>query len=183
MTDRTRLFFREIKRIEGADGAAVIVMSDPQCRRALSVVCDSAMTQQVMLREKHVPESSHMLPEVLLEMIFGDGYCASDFEMMVYDVVEGKYLVTLLNKQTLQMRTIRMSDAILLSMLSDIPLYIDEILMRRQYSDYVPNSPGISIPINTIDLDRLNLELAKAIEAEDYRLASHLHEEIQKRNK
>ena len=42
---------------------------------------------------------------------------------------------------------------------------------------------GISIPINTLDTDRLNLELERAIEAEDYMLASYLHEELQRRIK
>ena len=37
--------------------------------------------------------------------------------------------------------------------------------------------------INTLDDEHLSRELEKAIEAENYRLASTLHEELQRRNK
>jgi len=81
------------------------------------------------------------------------------------------------------MKLIRMSDAVLLSVISRIPLYIDATLMQRQSTPYNPDVRGISVPINTIDLERLNQELDRAIEAEDYRLASYLHEEILRRDK
>jgi hypothetical protein len=55
--------------------------------------------------------------------------------------------------------------------------------MQRQSTPYNPDVRGISVPINTIDLERLNQELDRAIEAEDYRLASYLHEEILRRDK
>lgn len=183
MKERTQLIFQTVKDIEGADGTSLVVLTDQAKCRALTVICDKAMAQQFLLRIRHTPDLSTMLPEVLVGLLFSDGLTANDFEMMVYNVLNGRYLVTLLNKQTLRMHNIRMTDAILLSYISGIPLYIDEMLMRRQCTDYVPNSRGLSIPINTIDLERLNKELAKAIENEDYRLASHLHEEIQRRAK
>ena len=76
-----------------------------------------------------------------------------------------------------------MSDAVLLNVISRIPLYIDENLMRRQCTPYDPEIRGISIPINIIDEKRLNQELKRAIEVEDYRLASYIHEEILRRGR
>ena len=55
--------------------------------------------------------------------------------------------------------------------------------MQKQSTPYVPDTQGISIPINTLDDEHLSRELEKAIEAENYRLASTLHEELQRRNK
>jgi DNA polymerase III delta prime subunit len=77
---------------------------------------------------------------------------------------------------------IRISDAILLNVFSMIPMYIDEELFRKQRSFYTPHTSGLVIPINTISLERLKTELQKAIAEENYRLASSIHEEIQKRN-
>ena len=104
-------------------------------------------------------------------------------ELLVYDIVDGQYQTSLLNKRSLVIKTIRMSDAILLHFLSKIPLYIDDNLMARQSAPYQPETCSLSVPINSIDTKRLNEELEKAIAAEDYRLASYLHHELQKRQK
>jgi hypothetical protein len=75
-----------------------------------------------------------------------------------------------------------MSDAVLLTLIcDDIPLYIEENLMKRQCVDYDPKATGIAIPINTMDRRRLNEALRQAIEVENYELASHLRDEINRR--
>lgn len=178
---RTRLVFHSISEIVGSDGLSVILLADTTGDRVLSVICDKAMTTQIALRLNNVPGCDTFLPEVLLQMLLTDGRSADDFELMVYGVEEGQYKVSLLNKLTLTLRTIRMSDAVLLSFMASIPIFINEALMQQQSTPYQANRKGISIPINTIDLDHLNRELQKAISEENYRLAAHLHDEITKR--
>jgi bifunctional DNase/RNase len=78
---------------------------------------------------------------------------------------------------------IRMSDAVLLSLISKIPLYIEENLMNRQCFPYNEKTQyQLSIPINTMNLDHLKRELEKAVDEENYELASHLRDEIKRRN-
>lgn len=178
---RERLFYKDLSEIVGSNGFSVIRLVDIDEQRALSVICDKAMTEQLTIRMNRVPSRHQMLPEVLADMLFSEG--KANFELMVYDIVDGQYRVSLLNKRTLSIRAIRMSDAVLLHYITQVPIYIEEGLMVRQCSPYSPDTTGISIPINTIDTERLNQELQRAIEAEDYRLASHLHEEIQRRRK
>ena len=179
---RVQLFYKDMGEIVGSDGFSVVRLTDADEVRAISVICDKLMTDQLTLRIHRQPGREQMLPEVLLRMLLADNDI-NDFEMMVSDVCDGQYRVTLINKRTLTMKLIRMSDAVLLSVISRIPLYIDATLMQRQSTPYNPDVRGISVPINTIDLERLNQELDRAIEAEDYRLASYLHEEILRRDK
>lgn len=179
--ERIQLFYKDISEIVGSDGFSVVRLTDAEEQHALSIVCDKAMTMQMTIRFNRMPGREQMLPEVLSEMLLAEG--RHDLELMVYDVIDGQYRVTLLNKRTLSLKSIRMSDAVLLHYISKIPLYIERGLMVRQCTPYNPDTTGISIPINTIDTERLNKELARAIEAEDYRLASHLHEEILRRQK
>jgi hypothetical protein len=176
---RVQLFYKDISDIIGSNGFSVMRLTDAEQQRAICIICDKMMTEQLTIRFNKLPDHDQMLPEVLTSMLLADG--SHDFEMMIYDVVDGQYRTTLLNKRTLTLRNIRISDAVLLHFISKIPIYIEEGLMNRQCSPFVPESTGLSIPINTIDTEHLNLELDRAIENEDYRLASHLHEELQRR--
>ena len=179
--NRVRLYYKDLAEIVGSDGFSVVRLTDEKEKRALCVVCDKTMTTQMSIRFNRMPGREMMLPEVLSGMLLDDG--RNVLEITVYDVVDGQYRVTLLNKTTLAIKHIRMSDAVLLHYITRIPFYIDEQLMVRQCTPYLPETNGISIPINTIDTERLNKELERAIEQEDYRLASHLHNELQKRKK
>lgn len=177
-----QLFYRDLSEIVGSDGCSVVRLTDESGLSAISVICDKPMTEQLTIRSQRLPGHKQMLPEVLVGMLLADDD-VTEFEMMVSDVSDGQYCVTLLNRRKQISRPIRMSDAVLLNVISRIPLYIDENLMRRQCTPYDPEIRGISIPINIIDEKRLNQELKRAIEVEDYRLASYIHEEILRRGR
>ena len=163
---------------------SVVVLTDGESRRAMNIICDDAMTQQMLIRIHHLPNEEIMLPETLVQMFIAHGpYPKQDYDLLIYGVKEGQYLVELRCIPTGVSVPIRISDAVLLSIIADISLYIDEMLFHRQSAEYVPHTSGLVIPINTISLEQLNEELKKAIADENYRLASSLHEEIKKRKK
>lgn len=179
--NRVRLFYKDVSEIVGSNGFSVVRLTDVDEQRAICVVCDKALTDQLTIRINRQPGRELMLPEVLVQML--NSYGSDVMELTVYDIRDGQYRVSLLNRQTMTIKSIRMSDAVLLHFISRIPFYMEEELMVRQSSPYTPNARGISIPINTLDTAHLNRELERAIAEENYRLASHLHEEIQRRNK
>ena len=78
---------------------------------------------------------------------------------------------------------IRVSDAVLLAQIARLPIYIDRVLMSKQSVPYIKEARGVSIPVNTISTDMLQDALAKAIEEEKYELASHLRDELKRRNR
>ena len=116
-----------------------------------------------------------MLPEVLVRLL------PSDLEMLIVGVYEGQYQVMLVDTATGNSLRIRMSDAILLSIISKIPLYIESRLMRRQSMAFDENATGVAIPINSMETDRLRIALKNAVEEENYELASQLRDEIKRR--
>lgn len=177
--NQVRLIFKELVAIEGGEGLSVIVLTDTSEQRALNIICDKPMSDQIMMRMNKVPHADMLLPEALLRVLTPDE--GQNLEMMVRTVFDGQYQVTLFNKENLRLFPLRMSDAVLLSCISDVPLYIDEQLMNLQSTSYVPKQHRISVPINTLDTDRLHVELQHAVAQEDYRLASHLQKEIDKR--
>lgn len=175
------MFYKDLSEIVGSNGFSVVRLTDAEEQRAICIICDKAMTEQLMIRVNRMPGREQMLPEVLLQMLLKDS--GSDWELMVYDVVDGQYRTTLQNKRTQSLNFIRMSDAVLLHVIANVPIYIEGGLMLRQASPFNQENDGIAIPINTIDTERLGKELERAIEEEDYRLASHLHQEILRRKK
>ena len=150
---RTLLRFENVQQVVGGDGMAVIILTDGERKRALSVVCDEPMSQQLQ----------------------------ESYEMLICGLFEGQYQVMLMNNIGDSVR-LRMSDAVLLSLISDIPLYIEDNLMERQCFPFDERAQKIAIPINTMDLSRLQSALADAIENENYELASQLRDEINKRH-
>ena len=175
--ERIRLRFENIQQVVGNENLSVIVLTDEPRKRAVSVICDEQMTQQILFRCQSPDKARTLLPESLLQMLTGQ------YEMMIYGVHDGQYQVVLSDTGFERSARIRMSDAVLLNIISGYPLYIEENLMHQQSFPFDQNSKGVSIPINTIDMNRLNTALQNAIEEENYELASQLRDEINRRKK
>lgn len=177
---RTQLVFKGISEIVGGNGMAVIVLTDVDEKRAISVVCDSAMKYQIGMRNSDTNVTGKFLPEVMTRML-GDFTDIGRYEITIHGIVGGEYKTAVMNADTFDLHQIRISDAVLLSLITGIPIYIDTQLMYRQSSIYNGKSDRMSIPINTLDTDKLKEELDKAVETENYRLASQIKEELNKR--
>ncbi len=139
------------------------------------------MAVQLELRIKNIPVTKIMFPEVLCKLLKAN--TAFNYELVMDDIIDGQYRTILYDKDTMEPTVIRASDAVLLSLVGNIPLYIESGLMRRQSVAYRENSRGVSLPVNTISDEMLQAALDKAIADENYELASHLRDEKQRRMK
>ena len=175
--ERVKLHFENIQQIVGSDELSVILLADDERKRALSIICDKLMTDQLMLRLQSRNSCTSMLPESLVQML------PDEYEMMVYGLHNGQYQVVLADKEFNRSVRLRISDAVLLSIVAGYPLYIEERLMNTQSVPFDENATGVAIPINTMDIQRLNLALENAIDTENYELASQLRDEIRIREK
>ena len=179
--ERISLRYRSLSEIVGsADGMSIITLTDESEERALNIICDKTMAAQLQLRSEQVAICKSLLPEVLTAML-REYVDLKDLEITVYDIRDGQYLVSLMNSDNYFIRQIRMSDAILLHVISNIPISIDKKLMQAQSVPFRPNVERVSIPINVLETDKLREELGKAVEEEDYRLASYINEELKRR--
>ncbi len=178
---RIRLVFKGVSEIVGTDDLGVLVLTDEKEQRQITVVCDKAMAVQAELRVHRVPITQIMLPEVLCKVLANQ--TELQLEILISGIDDGQYRVMLYNKDTLEPTLIRAGDAVLLSMAGNIPIYIDHDLMMRQSVPYKEDSRGVSLPVNTISDEMLQAALDKAVEDENYELASHLRDEQLRRGK
>ena len=177
---RIQLHFNGISEVVGNSKMSVIVLTDMEKKRALSFVCDEIMKYQISFRLSDKTLSKTFVPEVLIHLL-KDLVDIQRFEIMIHGIDEGEYKVALLDANALSSYPIRLSDAVLLSLICSLPLYIDTKLMLKQSEPYKLNSSRMSIPINSITTQQLKEELKKAIEQENYRLASYIKEELENR--
>jgi len=180
MVNRTLLHFYDLQQVVEGEGMAVVRMLDEKEERSLNVVVDEAMCAQLMIRTSCNPESKLMLPEVLLGMLSQQAEI-QPLEATVYGIRGGRYLVMLLNRTTLHSMAIRISDAILLHIIGNVPFYIETQLMAKQCTEFNREAQGVGLPINTLDTPRLNDLLKKAISDENYELAAHVRDELRQR--
>ena len=171
---RTKLTFHTLQQMAGTDDMSVILLTDEAKQRVLSFMCDKAIAQQFTIRINN-EKSRIMLPEALLQI------ADMNLEMMIVGIFDGQYQVMLSNLTTGASVRLRMSDAVLLSVISSTPLYIEERLMVQQSMPFDGQSTKVAIPINTRDMKSLKSALENAVEKEDYKLASHLRDEIKSR--
>ncbi len=180
VVNRVQLHFYDLQQVVGGEGIAVARMLDEREQRSLNIVVDEALASQLSLRSGDNPECKRMLPEVLFNLL-SQQTGQHPLEITVYAIHKGQYRVMLLNRYTLQTAAIRISDAILLSIIADVPFFIEANLMAHQCTAFDREAHGVGLPINTLDTPRLNAILKRAIRDEDYELAAHVRDELQSR--
>ena len=173
--DKTRLIFDNATEIAGNKEIGILSLTDLDKTRQLSIVCERNVALEIDKR------NDNLLPEVLVKLLTKN--TNSIFEILITDIVDGQYKVYVFNADTLDYTPIRASDAVLLSMVADIPIFISETLMRQQSVEYTGKKTGVTVPINAISIPMLEESLKKAIDSENYEMASKLRDEINKRKK
>ncbi len=175
-----KLYYRSVSEIVGNDDVGLLVLVTEDERRQLTIVCDKSMVYQFGLRNADVPVKNKLLPEVLWQVILRN--FKSEFKIIINDIVDGQYKTLLYNPDVLQAYSLRASDAVLLSLIAKVPVYIEEQLLLRQSVPFNGQSTSIAIPVNVLSDEMLQKALDKAISEENYEQASHLMDEKRRRD-
>lgn len=178
--EKIRLQFAHVSEIVGNNDLAVLALTDMERERQLTIVCDRAMAVQLELRAKSIPIRDIMLPEVVGRMLTQWG--GLDLEVLIYDLIDGQYRTAVVDKETQDMMPIRASDGVLLHVATGIPLFVERSLMARQSVRYSAKAQGVAIPVNTLNGEMLETALQKAINDENYELASQIRDEKLRRS-
>ena len=174
-----QLKYKGVSEIVGSDEVGLLLLTTLDETLQLSIICERDMMRQFTLREAKTNITERFLPETLWSVITGltDG----PFQIIFSSVVEGQYTVILYHNDSLITVPLRASDAVLLSLVADIPMLIEEKLLNNQAVPYKPETNGVAVPINVISGDMLQKALDRAIADENYEQASHIRDEIKRR--
>ena len=157
---KVQLIYTGVSQIVGGPELGLLILSDLSHIRQIAIVCDSRMEYELSLRAAGTSLTERLLPEVL---------CSIN--------------PLLVDKDDLTLTPIRASDAVLLAQVAKLDIFMEESLFKRQSVDYHANKNKIALPVNVLSMEMLRHALDKAIEEENYELASMLRDEMRHRKK
>ena len=174
-----RLLFKNVAEIVASKEVGLIVLTNEDGSRQLSIVCDNAMKYQFGLRGPKSEVKEKLLPEVLWQVISRN--LDTRFQIVINDLVEGQYKTLLYMPDILQAIPIRASDGVLLAQIANLPIYIEENLLLRQGVPFKEGNVAVAVPVNVLSNEMLQKAREKAIEEENYEQASQLRDELLRR--
>lgn len=179
MLERVQLVFKFASELLGSQDVGLLVLVDKEEKRQVVVSVGKEEIKQFQIRMQK-KDTTTFLPEVFVNLS-KDKDLLDKYDLEIVSVEKGQYHVTFSCLETNEQYPLRVSDAILLSFIADIPIYMSKELMKKQSAPYSPNASAMALPINTISTEMLQSALDKAIENEDYKIASYLRDEIKNR--
>lgn len=180
MSDKIRLRVKGLSVVTEVEDHALLMLTDEQETRLLTIFCDRLLREQVEQRLMAKPENNTLLPEVLAGVLLNQ--FGAKMEIIINDVHEGVYRAALTNTVTYQQRSMRASDAVLLHLACPkIPLYASLHIMMHQSVPFKKDSNGVALPFNALSSELLQKALDKAVEEEDYEAASRIRDELKNR--
>lgn len=178
--DRVKLKLMGISEVVGIDDVSLLALVDEAEERQLIVACDKMMGKQIQLRMMGKVAFDNLYPEVMSRLMQSQGY--QQLEVIISGQSDGKYDTEIMDTLSGKSFPIRCSDGIFFSLVHGCPLYASYRVMMSQAVGYTPGSSKVALPINVITDKMLKLSLNKAIEMEDYEMASNLRDELRRRH-
>ncbi len=187
-SDFLQVRLESVYNINSSDGNMSIVslVSNDETRQ-LTFICDRCFIDKFELHDDDIDEQngkpSRLLPEVLLRVIDAvDDSLLDDLRVIITGISDGEYQSYLVASDNRICFPIRLVDAVLLSKISSVCLYVRKDVLLRQGSVYSKDDIYTkSMPISILPTSKLKNALEKALRDEDYRLAKVLSDELKNR--
>ena len=190
---RIKLKVQGVTDIISNNIASLLILTDEEEKRQLTIVIDGVMRHEIALRRgKYVGTAEqrgnainslqHCLPETLSATI---KYLTNiELCVVIVSIADGQYYAILEDMRTGTAFPIRASEGVLLTYADPhIPLYIEESLWEMQSTKYLGDQArGISLPLNTLSVGMLKKAMQKCIDDENYEAAQHIKEELERRS-
>ena len=177
----TRLIYKDVYDIMGNDKVGLIVLTDEKSTRQITIVCDRSMAVQLGLRKEQSINTAKLLPEVLWTLI--ERYVNMEMKILINDIKEGEFKTYLCSLDNSVAIPLRASDAVLLGVVTGIPILMNDQVFMMHSTPFHGVKETISVPLTALSKDMLQKALDEAVKIEDYDKATHLRDELRRRDK
>ena len=181
MIDKIQLYINAITTLKQFGNVGLIILTDKSQSKQVSILSEvnEISGMNLFLKKSTSPENS--LLSVLWKIISMNTSC--HYEVYVENVQKGKYQVFLQNEDMTNRYELDPVGAMTLAAMADLPIYISYALFVRQSTDFNSEKGQMSLPLNALNITVLEHALHKAIDTEDYMMASVIKKEIDNRKK
>ena len=178
---RIRLHYQAIVDRCLTEFIRIVSLSDDSHTKTTNFLCSETMARELKMREENLPITKILLPEVMAKMI-GDEEL-KNYEIVITGALDPTGISFVHNNVTHERFQIRTSDAVLLSYITNIPMFMDEKDLKNFGISYDPKTGNMKAPICVIETCILEKELQKSIDNEDYERAAIIKRELDHRAK
>ena len=169
--EKIKLVYQGAFAIPDAEEACVVTLTDAQEERALSIVTDKPMANEIKFRQLDKDVKHPHLVDVLARMICEQGPQA-------YHVV---FEAKLVNATSGSAYSLPQDEAVLLAVTAGLEIFTNMEVLQKFTTPFRKDVMSVALPIVGLPDSLLKKALEKAVEEENYEGASFIRDEMKRR--
>lgn len=175
-----KLIYKGIFSIPEADDVCLITLTDEGEKRALYIVLEKEVANEIKMHEKMMEDADCQLVEVFSKVLKDEG--AVHYRIVFEGILNQGLKAKLVNTITDASYDIRPEMAVLLSLKSDFEMCTSLDVLQKFSTPYNKNVMSVALPIMSLPDSLLHKALEKAVEEENYEGASFIRDEMKRRS-
>lgn len=175
-----KLIYKGIFSIPEADDVCLITLTDEGEKRALYIVLEKEVANEIKMYEKKMEDADYQLVDVFSKVLKDEG--AVHYRIVFEGILNQGLKAKLVNTITDASYDIRPEMAVLLSLKSDFEMCTSLDVLQKFSTPYNKNVMSVALPIMSLPDSLLHKALEKAVEEENYEGASFIRDEMKRRS-
>ena len=175
-----KLIYKGIFSIPEADDVCLITLTDEGEKRALYIVLEKEVANEIKMYEKKMEDADCQLVDVFSKVLKDEG--AVHYRIVFEGILNQGLKAKLVNTITDASYDIRPEMAVLLSLKSDFEMCTSLDVLQKFSTPYNKNVMSVALPIMSLPDSLLHKALEKAVEEENYEGASFIRDEMKRRS-
>lgn len=175
-----KLIYKGTFSIPEADDACIITLTDEGEKRALYIVLEKEVANEIKMHEKKMEDADCQLVDVFSKVLKDEG--AVHYRIVFEGILNQGLKAKLVNVITDASYDIRPEMAVLLALKSDFEMCTSLDVLQKFSTPYNKNVMSVALPIMSLPDSLLHKALEKAVEEENYEGASFIRDEMKRRS-
>lgn len=175
-----KLIYKGTFSIPEADDACIITLTDEGEKRALYIVLEKEVANEIKMHEKKMEDADCHLVDVFSKVLKDEG--AVHYRIVFEGILNQGLKAKLVNVITDASYDIRPEMAVLLALKTDFEMCTSLDVLQKFSTPYNKNVMSVALPIMSLPDSLLHKALEKAVEEENYEGASFIRDEMKRRS-
>ena len=175
-----KLIYKGIFSIPEADDVCLITLTDEGEKRALYIVLEKEVANEIKMHEKMMEDADCQLVDVFSKVLKDEG--AVHYRIVFEGILNQGLKAKLVNTITDASYGSRPEMAVLRSLKSDFEMCTSLDVLQKFSTPYNKNVMSVALPIMSLPDSLLHKALEKAVEEENYEGASFIRDEMKRRS-